>query len=79
MFRKKDDFRLYAISETYDGNGSRSTFYRFDLADNGSLAAEQVMCWNDSGEVNSYMDNGIYEIVCTIGENKSLQKNSWKM
>lgn len=37
------------------------------------------MCWNDSGEVNSYMDNGIYEIVCTIGENKSLQKNSWKM
>ena len=68
VFRKKDDFRLYAISETYDGNGSRSTFYRFDLADNGSLAAEQVMCWNDSGEVNSYMDNGIYEIVCTIGE-----------
>ena len=43
-------------------------FYRFDEGDNGELNPVKVMEWNDSGEVNSYMEGGSYDVVCTIGE-----------
>jgi pSer/pThr/pTyr-binding forkhead associated (FHA) protein len=68
VFKKRGDGQLYAIAETYGGNGSFSVFYRFDEDDNGELIPVKVMEWNDSGEVNSYMEGGSYEVVCTIGD-----------
>lgn len=68
VFKKRGDGQLYAIAETYGGNGSFSVFYRFDEDDNGELIPVKVMEWNDSGEVNSYMEGGPYEVVCTIGD-----------
>lgn len=68
VFKKRGDGQLYAIAETYGGYGSISVFYRFDEGDNGELNPVKVMEWNDSGEVNSYMEGGPYDVVCTIGE-----------
>ena len=68
VFKKRGDGQLYAIAETYGGYGSISVFYRFDEGDNGELNPVKVMEWNDSGEVNSYMEGGSYDVVCTIGE-----------
>lgn len=68
VFKKRGDGQLYAIAETYGGYGSISVFYRFDEGDNGELNLVKVMEWNDSGEVNSYMEGGPYDVVCTIGE-----------
>ena len=68
VFKKRGDGQLYAIAETYGGYGSISVFYRFDEGDNGESNPVKVMEWNDSGEVNSYMEGGPYDVVCTIGE-----------
>ena len=68
VFKKRGDGQLYAIAETYGGYGSISVFYRFDEGDNGELNPVKVMEWNDGGEVNSYMEGGPYDVVCTIGE-----------
>lgn len=68
VFKKRGDGQLYAIAETYGGYGSISVFYRFDEGDNGELNPVKVMEWNDSGEVNSYMEGRPYDVVCTIGE-----------